>query len=534
LARLEVGSGASPEMWKAAVEKYRVQVEREREDVVACGGLFILGTERHESRRIDNQLRGRAGRQGDPGLSRFFLSLEDDLMRLFANDRMRGFMQMAGMKDEEPIEHRWVTRSIEEAQRRVEGHHFNMRKNLLEYDDVMNLQRKAVYELRRRALQGENARSMMLESIRHLCDDLMDEFIPASAAADQWDTPSFLRRIEEVFALTWEETPEALREFARVELQERLEKEATAAYEAKEAEVGVDLMRNIERQMLLFYADQFWKDHLLAIDRLRDGIGLRGYGQRNPLLEYKKEAYNMYMLMSSLRDEAVMKNLLRLQPQVAEAAGAGASKAMAQRMASGQLARELEAAAEEAQELPSPPPVRNPEPIVFTAPPPPRQPAKGAEARLFAMEYNIRRNDPCPCGSGLKFKKCCYLESEDPKKNGAAPAAEGLLAGLAAELAAVSEPAAPTEYSEMPPDPTSADVSYQATNDGVVDAVFDDGIPPVVDGAWNSGLVGTDTMDAADAETQDTSEAVPQDADTSEVASLPSEDTSGKKDSEAV
>jgi preprotein translocase subunit SecA len=534
LARLEVGSGASPEMWKAAVDKYRAQVEREREDVVACGGLFILGTERHESRRIDNQLRGRAGRQGDPGLSRFFLSLEDDLMRLFANDRMRGFMQMAGMKDEEPIEHRWVTRSIEEAQRRVEGHHFNMRKNLLEYDDVMNLQRKAVYELRRRALQGENARNMMLESIRHLCDDLMDEFIPASAAADLWDTPSFLRRIEEVFALKWEETPEALREFARVELQERLEKEATAAYEAKEAEVGVDLMRNIERQMLLFYADQFWKDHLLAIDRLRDGIGLRGYGQRNPLLEYKKEAYNMYMLMSSLRDEAVMKNLLRLQPQVAEAAGAGASKAMAQRMASGQLARELEAAAMEEQEVPAPPPVRNPEPIVFTAPPPPRQPAKGAEARLFAMEYNIRRNDPCPCGSGQKFKKCCYLESEDPKKNGAAPSGTGLLAGLAGELAAASEPPAPTELSEAPPDPTSADVSYQATNDGVVDAVFDDGPSPIVDAGWNNGLVATDSMDAADAETQDTSEAVPQDADTSEVAALTGEADGEKKDSEAV
>ncbi len=537
LARLEVGSGASPEMWKAAVEKYRTQVEREREDVVACGGLFILGTERHESRRIDNQLRGRAGRQGDPGLSRFFLSLEDDLMRLFANDRMRGFMQMAGMKDEEPIEHRWVTRSIEEAQRRVEGHHFNMRKNLLEYDDVMNLQRKAVYELRRRALQGENARSMMLESIRHLADDLMDEFIPATGTADQWDTTSFLRRIEEVFALKWEETPEGLREFARVELQERLEKEATAAYEAKEAEVGVELMRNIERQMLLFYADQFWKDHLLAIDRLRDGIGLRGYGQRNPLLEYKKEAYNMYMLMSSLRDEAVMKNLLRLQPQVAEAAGAGASKAMAQRMASGQLARELEAAALEEQEMPPPPqPVRNPEPIVFSAPPAPRQPAKGAEARLFAIEYNIRRNDPCPCGSGLKFKKCCYLESEDPKKNGSA--SEGLLAGLAGELTGASEPPAATEYSETPPDPTSADVSYQATHDGVVDAVFEDGGTPIVDGGWSNGLVGTDTMDAsldtAEADTQDTSDAVPQDADTSEVAALSDAEDGGKKDSEAV
>lgn len=426
LARLEVGNNAPPEVWQATLNKYRAQVEREREEVMAAGGLFILGTERHESRRIDNQLRGRAGRQGDPGTSRFFLSLEDDLMRLFANERTRALMQTFGMKDEEPIEHRWVTSSIEDAQRRVEGHHFNMRKNLLEYDDVMNLQRKAVYDLRRRALQGENVRSMMVEAIGALVDDITDELISEKVPADNWDTPTLLRRMEEVFDLKWTETPEQLRDFARIELKERIEKEALALYEKKEQEIGAELMRSIERQMLLFYADQFWKDHLLAMDRLRDGIGLRGYGQRNPLLEYKKEAYTMYMLMCSLRDEAVIKNLVRLQPQVATAASGG-GKAMASRIASGQLARELEELEAPADvpalapvPAPAPAPRPPPEPIVFAPPPVQRLPAKGAEARLFAIEHKLRRNDPCPCGSGLKFKKCCYVEEEMPVAEAAA------------------------------------------------------------------------------------------------------------------
>jgi preprotein translocase subunit SecA len=424
LTRMELGVGAPPELWKETLARYRKQCEAERQEVVALGGLFILGTERHESRRIDNQLRGRSGRQGDPGTSRFFLSLEDDLMRLFANERTRAFMQFAGMKDEEPIEHRWVTRSIEDAQRRVEGHHFNMRKNLLEYDDVMNLQRKSVYDLRKRALTGENIRAMMVDSIQALTEDLMDEFVPPGAAPEKWKTAELLQRIEEIFELKWEETPEAVRDYARVEIRERINKEATVRYEKQEAEVTPEIIRSIERQMLLFYADQFWKDHLLAIDRLRDGIGLRGYGQRNPLLEYKKEAYNMFMLMNSLRDEAVIKNLIRIQPQVAEVA-AGGGKAMAQRMATGQLQRDLS----EPDPVPAPRPEARPDPIVFAPPPVPRLPAKGAEARLFAVEHSLKRNDPCPCGSGQKFKKCCYEESE-------VKAAEAQLAAARAELEA--------------------------------------------------------------------------------------------------
>jgi preprotein translocase subunit SecA len=404
LARMEVGIQASPDQWSAAVAKYRAQVDDERAKVMAAGGLHILGTERHESRRIDNQLRGRAGRQGDPGSSRFYLSLEDDLLRIFGSDKIIVWMERMGLKDDEPIEHRWITSSIEGAQKKVEGHNFNIRKNLIEYDDVMNLQRKAVYDLRRRALTGENVRQMMLESIAALIADFMDEHIGESTAVEAWNTEAFLRRIDEVFTVTWEETPAQLKELSRVEIKQRLTDSALAAYEGKEKEIGEEGMRQLERMLLLQFADQFWKDHLLAMDRLRDGIGLRGYGQRNPLLEYKKEAFQMFQLMNSLRDEAVLSRLLRIQMQVAETASGSPSKAMAKRLSSGALDDELEQQDAPAMPEYEPIPVMSAPQASFA------RPAKGAETRLFALEHGVGRNDPCPCGSGLKYKKCCYEE----------------------------------------------------------------------------------------------------------------------------
>jgi preprotein translocase subunit SecA len=404
LARIELGSAwaVDPDLFQATVAKYKIQCDAERTAVMAAGGLHILGTERHESRRIDNQLRGRSGRQGDPGSSRFYLSLEDDLLRIFGTDKIIVWMERMGLKDDEPIEHRWITSSIENAQKKVEGHNFNIRKNLLEYDDVMNLQRKAVYDLRRRALTGENVRQMMLESINALIGDLMEEYVAEGLGAEDWNTETLLRRIDEAFTIKWAETPDQLKEMSRVELLKKLTTDAIAAYEAKEKEIGEEGMRQLERMLLLQFADQFWKDHLLAMDRLRDGIGLRGYGQRNPLLEYKKEAFQMFQLMNSLRDESVVSRLLRIQMQVAEHAAGAPSKAMAKRLSSGALDDELDSAAESLPE---------PEPLPVYTPPPPRSlPAKGAEARLYALEAGIRRNDPCPCGSGQKFKKCCYEE----------------------------------------------------------------------------------------------------------------------------
>ncbi len=403
LTRLELGPGViDPELWKTTLDKYKIQCAAEREEVMKVGGLHILGTERHESRRIDNQLRGRSGRQGDPGSSRFYLSLEDDLMRIFASDRLVMWMERLGLKDDEPITHRMLTGQIEEAQKKVEGHNFNIRKNLLEYDDVMNLQRKAVYDLRRRALTGENIRAMMVESIEALIGDLMEEFVPEGASPEAWNTTDLVKRLEEIYTVKWEEEPAAIREWSRNEVREKARTDALAAYAAKEAEVGEEAMRQLERMLLLQFADSFWKDHLLAMDRLRDGISLRGYGQRNPLLEYKKEAYHFFQMMNSLRDEAVVSRLLRMQLQVADAAASAPSKSTARRLASGDLESELNR--EQEPQLP------DYEPLPVLTAPPRSLPAKGAEARLYAAEQGIRRNDPCPCGSGQKFKKCCYEE----------------------------------------------------------------------------------------------------------------------------
>ena len=397
--------------WAALVTQFRAQVTKEREEVMAAGGLHILGTERHESRRIDNQLRGRSGRQGDPGSSRFYLSLEDDLLRIFGSDKIIVWMERMGLEDDEPIEHRWITASIENAQKKVEGHNFNQRKNLLEYDDVMNLQRKAVYELRRRALQGENARDIMVESIEGLTTDILDETCNAALKPEDWNVAGLKKRLAETFDVQWTDTDEELRDHARLELLERVRTDARTQYETKEKELGDEAMRQVERMLLLQYADQFWKDHLLAVDRLRDGIGLRGYGQRNPLLEYKREAFDMFQLMNSLRDEAVISRVVRMQIQAPEPAQAAPQppRPAAVGMSFDDADFGGDESAEESETEGGP---IDYEPVVFEAPPRPALPEPGAEARLFAVEHGLRRNDPCPCGSGQKFKKCCYVESE--------------------------------------------------------------------------------------------------------------------------
>jgi preprotein translocase subunit SecA len=373
-------------------------------------------------------------------------------------------MERMGMKDDEAIEHRWVTASIENAQKKVEGHNFNMRKNLIEYDDVMNLQRKAVYELRRKALQGENIRSMMLDSIRLLVDDLIGEHLPPGQKSDEWDTEKLVTRAKDIFGVVWVESAATLREEARVDLAARLWKDAIAAYETKEREVGEELMRGAERRVLLQFADQFWKDHLLSMDRLRDGVSLRGYGQRNPLLEYKKEGFHTFQLMQSLRDEAVITRVLRMDRDYAELLVEGPAKAMAKRAASGDLERQLaqqrarEQAAAQAQPEFSP--------VSVQAPARPRLPEKGAEARLAAFQFGIRRNDPCPCGSGQKFKKCCYVEAEDPERApgrgfaeiAAAAAAIGAVSAVSGEaVAAESSSATSPETTDGAPDSPEPD-----------------------------------------------------------------------------
>ena len=409
MARAEVGPDASAEEMEAAMERHKVNTEPEKAKVLEAGGLHILGTERHESRRIDNQLRGRSGRQGDPGSSRFYLSLEDDLLRIFGTDKMVGWMERMGMEDDEPIEHRWITRSIENAQKKVEGHNYNIRKNLLEYDDVMNLQRKSIYEMRRRALMGESVDEMVAEAIDHLITDILDECMAEGSHPESWDVEGLLERCEKIFGFTWEESPDEIRDHAWEEIRGRVSDEVLGMFEARKEAMGIEAFNQVARMLILQFTDQFWKDHLLAMDRLRDGIGLRGYGQRNPLLEYKKEGTDMFHYMSSLRDESVVSRLLRLEMQQDQQAGLpGVSKnnarLLAERLSDGSIPDEDDGEPLVTVQAPRRP--QAPAPQV-------RRPAKGAEALAFARANGIRRNDPCPCGSEQKFKKCCYEREEE-------------------------------------------------------------------------------------------------------------------------
>ena len=402
LARTEVDPAVDPTGYDRALERFRAQCEAEKAQVLEAGGLHIVGTERHESRRIDNQLRGRSGRQGDPGSSRFYLSLEDDLLRIFGSEKIIGWMERMGLEDNEPIEHRWISNSIENAQKKVEGHNFNIRKNLLEYDDVMNQQRKSVYETRRRVLQGEELRTQVMECCDNVVDDILDECAPEDVNAEEWDIEGLRERLQRIFGIVWEDTEEELRDNASEELRNRMIEECRATVGGKADDLGEESFADVGRMMLLQFTDQFWKDHLLAMDRLRDGIGLRGYGQRNPLLEYKKEGFNMFLLMSAMRDEQVIMSLLQLKMNPLAELGQLSPKAAARRIAAGDLgdaAPQIPRQIEIPQQLP-------PQRAAIA------RPKVGDEARAFAEEHGISRNDPCPCGSGNKYKKCCYQKPE--------------------------------------------------------------------------------------------------------------------------
>jgi preprotein translocase subunit SecA len=415
MAKLEVGhEDMDAADFKPVFARLKAQCDSERLEVLDLGGLYILGTERHESRRIDNQLRGRSGRQGDPGRSRFYLALDDDLLRIFQGDKLIGWMEKMGLEDDEAIEHRWINKSIEDAQKKVEGHNFNIRKNLLEYDDVMNLQRRSVYDMRRQALMGEGIREMIEEAIKNLVDDVMDECVPQGAHPESWDVEGLRERSTKILMVDLDDEDEEIRDHAWEELRLRILDEALEIYKAKEEEVGDDHLRQLERMLILQFTDQFWKDHLLAMDRLRDGIGLRGYGQRNPLLEYKREGTDMFRMMSSLRDESVVSRVFRMDPPEDEALPEVSKKAARQLAASSASSADpggVASAPPEAEATLSMDAVRRQlaaQQAAAAQRAAPARPAKGIEAKRFALEHGLRRNDPCPCGSEQKFKKCCY------------------------------------------------------------------------------------------------------------------------------
>jgi preprotein translocase subunit SecA len=393
LKKKKIEPGEEPEgLWEELLEKAKAETAKEHGEVVAAGGLHILGTERHESRRIDNQLRGRAGRQGDPGSSRFFLSLEDDLMRIFGSDRISNLMQRMGMEEGVPIEAKMVTRAIERAQKQVESQNFSMRKHLLEYDDVMNKQRVAIYRLRREILEGKDQREYVLELADNILDFLLDQHLSNDVEPEEWDIEVFQQAMLRQYGLdsgalkeiTWDE-------LNRDEIREEVRKRFLEKYEEKESIIGPELMRTHERIIMLQVVDSQWKDHLYAMDHLKEGIGLRGYGQRDPLIEYKKESFDMFEAMWDRIEEEIVRLLFLLQP-VREP-----------RFEPRLAARPSRLSFNDPTSTPNP----------FEGPTrvgPRRESQGGVDAAVKTVKRTtekVGRNAPCPCGSGKKYKKCC-------------------------------------------------------------------------------------------------------------------------------
>ncbi len=302
----------------AEIEKQRRQiaedVEKKKKEALAAGGLYVIGTERHESRRIDNQLRGRSGRQGDPGRSRFFLSLEDDLMRIFGSERMDGMLQALGLKEDEAIVHPWINKALEKAQAKVEARNFDIRKNLLKYDNVMNDQRKAIFDQRRELLGDADLNETVGEMRRHVVDDLVAQAIPEKSYAEQWDIEGLKEQVRDIFDLDLPITDWAAEEgIAEAEIHERLIKATDERAAKKAAEFGPQVMRQIERAILLQTLDGLWREHLVTLEHLRQVIGLRGYGQRDPLNEYKTESFTLFEQMLARLREAVTGQLMHVE-----------------------------------------------------------------------------------------------------------------------------------------------------------------------------------------------------------------------------
>ena len=337
--------------------------------VAELGGLHIIGTERHESRRIDNQLRGRCARQGDPGSTRFYLSLEDDLMRLFGSDNISGIMDKLGMEEDEPIEHKIVTRSIESAQKKVEARNFEIRKQVLEYDDVMNQQREVIYDQRRQILEKADLKETVLDMASHIVDRSMDMYAPKDAYSEDWDVKSLISYAEEFYAPAGFLKEDKLQEMSRDELETFLHKAAVDYYNAREENNTAPIMRELENLVMLKVVDSHWMEHLDAMDALREGIGLRAYGQRDPLVEYKFEAYEMFEAMKEAIVDDVVRYMYRVNVVTQPVVEDHLSEASTNNP-------NVDGSAETPKE-----PVRN--------------------------DSTVGRNDPCPCGSGKKYKNCC-------------------------------------------------------------------------------------------------------------------------------
>jgi preprotein translocase subunit SecA len=401
--------------WERIFAHFKRQMDAEHEQVVNLGGLHILGTERHEARRIDNQLRGRAGRQGDPGSSRFYLSLEDDLMRIFGSDRISGLMQRLGMEEGVPIEHGMVTRAIERAQKQVEAQNFGVRKHLLEYDDVMNKQRESVYTLRREILDGKvhlteeeivDTREYALALAEEILEEQVDRFAGKGLDLEEWDIPALIREISRVFGVD-AQTLEGLElgEKSTEEISDTVWALVKTSYVDKEGVVGADLLRRIERDIMLQIVDAQWKDHLYSLDHLKEGIGLRGYGQRDPLVEYKKESYALFQDMKARIEEEMVRYLFWLRPVIGDGSEGGAAlppRPSPRRPPSANVTLNHPAA----DAVPAFAGAARSSSAGRQAPVPARTGGDDVIKTVKRDEPRVGRNDPCPCGSGKKYKKC--------------------------------------------------------------------------------------------------------------------------------
>jgi len=374
---------ATDEQWKGAFERAKRIVEAEHKEVVARGGLHILGTERHESRRIDNQLRGRAGRQGDPGSSRFFLSLEDDLMRIFAGDKVKALMQRLGMEKGVAIESKMVSKRIAAAQKSVEGRNFETRKHLLEYDDVMNKQRETIYGLRRQLMEEPDQREYLVGETgvaRDLLADLTKQYLNPNLAEGEWDFDNYKVQVHSVYGIDCDAEGIDFARLSSEEIEDLIWEKLKAKYADKEKQIGEEAMRTYERIIMLNIIDAQWKDHLLALDHLKQGIGLVGYGQKDPLVEYKKESFDLFQAMLDRIDTTTIRSLFNLQV-VSERAPDELQRRRAARRSSMNFTGPNQGAAAGGEET-------------------------GKVKTVVRSQPKVGRNDPCPCGSGKKYKKC--------------------------------------------------------------------------------------------------------------------------------
>jgi preprotein translocase subunit SecA len=369
LARVLAKGKDDEESLRKALEEAKRICEKEKEQVIQLGGLHILGTERHESRRIDNQLRGRSGRQGDPGSSRFYVSLEDEIMRIFGSDRISPLLGKLGMTEDMPIEHSLISKAIENAQTRVEGHNFDIRKYLLDYDNVMNKQRETVYGMRKDIITDGDVKQRVVDLVEELIESFVDEYAPEKVYPEEWDVASLKNRIWETFYFHIDLDHYDPKTITKAGLLEMVKNSVRSVYEAKEREFGAETLRSIEQYILLSSLDAHWKEHLLSLDHLKEGIGLRGYGQKDPVREYQRESFELFLDMLERVNLDTVQKLYAIQP-----------------------ARREEAAMATKPEAP----------VMFFS-----GGDGGGEDTREKKSEKIGRNDPCPCGSGKKYKRCC-------------------------------------------------------------------------------------------------------------------------------